>query len=184
MSKLQETFETVQTTEDLENFIIHPTTQGQGVKDLLTACLIDKNISFNEKAVKNCGKNHLSLIFSNSFEFSENSAPVAEPIEKISKPEEKSVSENNPPPPPLFEKIELDLYSMKTILNGCKFIVRDDIDATQFELTEKIPVTLMNQFYMIVPKSLQIYYGAAALLTQNEPHETAAKFIWLSVKSS
>lgn len=148
-----ETFKAIKTAEDLENFIVNPTTQGQGVKDLLIACLTDKNIYFKEKAVRNCGKNHLSLIFSNAFEFSENPPP--------------------PPPPPPAEKIELDLYAMQTILNGCKFTVREDIDATQFELTEKMPVTLMNKFYMIVPKDLQIYYGATAILSQNE-HELAA----------
>ncbi|MBR6012756.1 MAG: hypothetical protein IK062_03110 [Selenomonadaceae bacterium] len=173
-----ESFKAVQTLEDLKNFIIQPTTQGQGVKDLLSTCLTDKNISFNEKAVKNCGKNHLSLIFENAFDFAENFAPAVEPVQISPEPEKKSEpSEISPPPPPPpapLKKIELDLDSMQTILNGCKFFVREDIDATHFELTEKMPVTLMNKFYMIVPKNLQIYYGAAAVITKNEPHELAA----------
>ena len=169
-----ESFKTVQTVEDLKNFIVQPTTQGQGVKDFLTVCLTDKNISFNEKAVKNCGKNHLNLIFEKAFDFGETSAPVVEPIKKSPEPENKSDAQKiNLSPPPL-KKIDLNLDSMQIILSACKKIVREDIDATHFELTEKMPVTLMNKFYMIVPKSLQIYYGAAAVITKNKPHELAA----------
>ena len=35
-------------------------------------------------------------------------------------------------------------------------------------------VTLINDFYMIVPSELSVYYGAAALVTMSQPHQVAA----------
>ena len=47
-----ERFSSVETAQDLKDFILLPTTQGIGVKTLLKTCLSDKNISFNEAIVK------------------------------------------------------------------------------------------------------------------------------------
>ena len=160
-----EAFEEVRTAQDLENFINHPKTQGKGVKDLLIACLTDKNISFNEKAFNPCGKNHLILIFSNVFDFG---------TENVQVTTESTNETPKSPSPETAPKIEMGLGEMQIILDGCKLSILEDIDATQFELTENMPVTLMNEFYMVVPENLQIDYGAAAVITKNEPHKVAA----------
>ena len=136
----------------IENFITNPKTHNLEVKDFLKACLNLKNITFIDRALTSCNKVHVSLIFSNIFDF----------------------GETPPLPPPGIPKTEFDLYSMSKLLKRCQFTVRDDIDVTQFELTERMPVTLMNDFYMIIPKDLNIYYGTVAVITKNAPNEVAA----------
>ncbi len=150
----------------LEKFILDPKTQNAKVKELLTACFDDKNISFNDKALKHCGKNHIPVILSGVFEFVENNS-AAETAPPPPPPKVET-------PPPSVKILELDLDSMQRILDGCNFKVREDIDVTQFELTEQMPVTLLNEFYMVVPKTLPIYYGAAAIITKDTPCEIAA----------
>ena len=145
--------QTVKTAKDLDNFINNPKTHNLEVKDFLKTCLNLKNIPFIDRAFSSCNKTHVTLIFSAIFDF----------------------GETPPPPPPLPTTTpEFDLYSMQQILNRCQFTVRDDIDVTQFELTERMPVTLMNDFYMIIPQDLNIYYGTVAVITKNAPNEVAA----------
>ena len=66
-----ENFKTVESVEDLKAFIMNPSTQNLGVKELLQACLTDKGVAFNDKAIKSCGKVHVSAILENIFDFNE-----------------------------------------------------------------------------------------------------------------
>lgn len=151
-----EAFEKIETAEDFGKFILNPTTQNIGVKALLNACLDSKNIALDGRLLKGCGKNHLKIIFDSLFDFSE-------------------ASTETPPPPPPPVELELTPEKMQSILNDCReFIIRQDVDVTQFELTEKMPVTLLNEFYMITSPDLQIYCGATAIITtQSGEHEVA-----------
>lgn len=163
------TFEKIETATDFEDFILSTTTQNVGVKSLLEVCLKAQNISFNKNALKSCGKNNIKVIFNSLFDFSE-AAPQLN-ITTTSAPEPLE-----PEPLPATEPVKMDLTQerMQRLLNACQnFTLRDDVDATQFELTENMPVTLLNEFYMIVPPNLQIYYGAAAVVTQNTAHDVA-----------
>ena len=66
------------------------------------------------------------------------------------------------------------LRTMQNIFRDCNFTVCNDINVTQFKLTERLPVTLMNDFYMSIPEDLKIYCGAVAILSKNKPNEVAA----------
>ena len=164
------TFQKIQTAADLNDFILSPTTQNIGAKELLKDCLDAKKISFNKRALISCGKKHVQIIFDSLFDFGE--------VKKIQTPPPPPVQPAEPPPPPPTPpepvKVELSQERMQHILNGCReFIRRDDVDVTQFELTENMPVTLLNEFYMMIPANLQIYYGASAVVTQDRSHEVA-----------
>lgn len=157
-------FRALKSFAELEKFILNPRTQNAKIKELLTACFDDKNISFSDKAIKLCNKNHIPVILAGAFEFGENVSNTKIEEEKIS----------TPPPPPPAKILEFDIESMQRILGNCKFTPREDIDVTLFELTEQMPVTLLNEFYMVVPQSLPIYFGAIAIVTKNHPQEVSA----------
>ena len=163
-----EAFKKIETAEDFEKFILNSTTQNISVKALLNTCLDSKNISFNGNLLKGCGKEHIKIIFDSLFDFSETAPPSS-----TAPPPLPEVKAKPSKPKPI--EMELSPQSMERILSGCReFILRDDVDVTQFELTEKMPVTLLNEFYMIVPPSLQIYSGAMAIITtQSGSHEVA-----------
>ena len=158
-------FDKIETAADLDAFILDTKTQNVGVKNLLKVCLTDKKISFNANALNSCGKNHLSIIFGNVFDFGGEQTPQPQPTPQ---PEPQQTT---PPPPPV--EVELSIEGMQMILDACReSVLRNDIDITQFELTERMPVTLLNEFFMIIPPSLKIFYGAAAVV--NTDGEVAA----------
>ena len=171
-------FMAIETFKELENFILSPKTQNASIKKILTACFVDKNISYNANALKPCTKNHIPVILSGIFEFEENNSAEEIPpadIETNITPPPADIKTNITAPPPAPAKIlEFDLDSMQRILGGCQNTIRKDIDATSFNLTEQMPVKLNNEFYMVVPKNLPIYYGAMAIITKNEPQEISA----------
>ena len=166
-----EAFQKIETAADLNDFILSPTTQNIGAKELLKDCLEDKKISFNRRALISFGKKHVQIIFESLFDFGD--------VKEIQPPQPVQIAQPGQPAPqsaptPEPVKIELSQERMQNILNGCReFIRRDDVDVTQFELTENMPVTLLNEFYMMIPANFQIYYGAAAVVTQDRSHEVA-----------
>ena len=162
VDKNLEDFKKIVTVEDLTAFISNTTTQNLGVKTLLEVCFDAKKIAFYKNALKSCGKNNIKVIFDNLFDFSEDTLPVSSA---------QTSEENSAPPPtsattPAPVKVDLTIERMQKILDSCQsFTTRDDVDVTQFELTERMPVTLLNDFYMIVPPHLKIYQGAMAIVS-------------------
>ncbi len=175
-----ENLQEVETAQDLEKFILNPKTQNKGVKELLAVCLQINDVSYNKRILNSCNKNLTGVIFLNAFNFGaevdaappDSSAQISQnDLAQDSAPPETSTPEQKDSP---VAKLNLDLFSMQTILKGCKFTPRDDIDATDFEITEKMSVSAIDNFYIEVPKTLQIYYGAAAIITKNKPYEAVA----------
>ena len=160
-------FEAIETVEDLGKFIVNPMTQNAGVKTFLKIFLNDKNVAFNENALKSCSKYNIKTLFDILFDFAE----VIEQPPPGDDTDDRGDSEPLPPPP---KEIELSFGKMRKILSACKPTIRDDVDVTQFELTEQMPVTLLNEFYMMIPAGLLIYYGAVAIVPQNNKREVAA----------
>lgn len=159
----------VKTSKELEDFIMHPKTKNVEVKDFLKACLNLKNISFNESALSSCNKTHVVLIFPKIFDFGDDNGKYPPRI-----PGTETGTTTTTTTTTMTTTTTLDLYAMKKILGGCRFTVCKDIDVTQFALTERMPVTLMHDFYMMIPKDMKIYYGAVAIITKTEPYEVAA----------
>lgn len=157
--KFFKAFTALATADDFKKFIMNPFTKNAEVKDLLVAFFDGKNLAYNNVALKNCNKNHVAFLVDLLFDFGETSGGG----------DEKRDAETRIH----ADLAELSIDKMQKILSRCKPTVRDDVDVTQFELTEKMPVTLQNDFYLIVPRSL-IYYGAVALVAQNNLREVAA----------
>lgn len=173
LKKLQ----TLTTAQELQDFILNPKMQNLQVKDFLIHVLNVKALKFRANAFKHCNKEHIALIVSSIFDFGEKSpdSPDSDTKNgKVEKPYPGTEDGGDDKPKSDDKPLKIDLYAMKRILKGCKFILRKDIDVTQFELTERMPVTLMDNFNMNIPQDLNIYYGAMAILTKDTQTKIAA----------
>ena len=166
-------FNAVDSLQALEDFIRNPKMQNKEVKELLQVCLKNSQLDFNEKAFNDCLKNHVIIIFDSVFDFDQG-AP--------SKP-----TAAQPPPPPTpkpsptpTKPVEVTIEKFRRILDNCMIkpgLFREPpkkIDITAFELTEKMPVTPMNDFCMKIPRDLPIRHEAVAIVMQETPYEIAA----------
>ena len=171
-------FAGLSSAEDFRNFVSNPSNQIKDLKDLLTVFLQNNNVDFNEGDLNSCRREHMIVLLDNAFDFG--GAPSKPSTStKPSAPSQPSPTPTQAPSQ-ASKPVEITFEAMRRIIDGCTLNNRfrkapDDLDVTGFTLTEKMPVTLMNDFYMMVPGNLPLYHGLMAIITPDERvHEIAA----------
>ncbi len=166
-------FAALSSADELRSFVLNPSNQIKDVKDLLKVFLRTNKVDFSESDIDACKREHVVVLLDNAFDFGSSKASKVSQLSTAS-------TTPTPTPPQSVKPIEITFETMRRIIDGCTLnperfrAAPDDLDVTRFTLTEKMPVTLMNDFYMMVPSNLPLYHGVMAIITPERPHEIAA----------